>query len=204
MIVLKLYMRLNRKYSRRIIYGLVSLFIFTGLVVDHTSNLFAKLLPTTFSDPSYSTDSATRPHPGGTVNVIRVVDGDTIIVDSDGKPETIRLIGINTPESVDPRRPVQCFGKEASMRAKELLGQSYVTVTPDPTQDTHDKYGRTLAYIFMPDGTNFNLKMISDGYAYEYTYHSAYQYQKEFKAAEADAKANNRGLWSPETCNGKK
>ena len=70
----------------------------------------------------------------------------------------------------------------------------------DPSQDTIDKYGRTLAYVWTSSGRLFNLDMIADGYAFEYTYDLPYRYQADFKAAEADASANDRGLWSPNTC----
>lgn len=132
--------------------------------------------------------------------VIRVVDGDTIIVDLDGKNETIRLIGINTPETVDPRKPVECFGKEASDRAKSLLQGTSVRLEADPTQGERDKYGRLLRYVFLADGTDFNLKMIADGYAYEYTYDTPYKYQSEFKQAQATAQQVKRGLWADDAC----
>lgn len=72
----------------------------------------------------------------------------------------------------------------------------------DPTQDTRDRYGRLLAYVWLPDGRLFEQVMISEGYAHEYTYYIPYQRQAELKAAEADARANQRGLWSPSTCAG--
>ena len=144
----------------------------------------------------------TRPHPDGTYNVIRVIDGDTVIVDNQGKPETVRILGMNTPETVDPKRPVQCYGHEASDHAKAVLSGTYVTLESDLSQDATDKYGRTLAYVILADGTNFELSMIQEGYAFEYTYDRPYKYQKEFKAAQAEAKSAELGLWSPTTCNG--
>ena len=136
------------------------------------------------------------------LNVVKVVDGDTIDVSIDGKTERIRLIGINTPETVDPRKPVECFGKEASDEAKLLLGGKKVYLEADVTQGERDKYNRLLRYIFLEDGTNFNLQMIQDGYAYEDTYEVPYKYQLEFKAAQKSAQENLIGLWSPNTCNG--
>jgi len=135
-------------------------------------------------------------------SVSSVVDGDTVKVNINGTVATLRLIGINTPETVDPRTPVQCFGKEASDRAKALLSGKKVRLEADSTQGELDKYSRLLRYVYLEDGTFFNEKMISDGYAYEYTYNSPYKYQSQFKAAQADAKKNLRGLWSPSTCNG--
>lgn len=141
-------------------------------------------------------------HAGG-YPVVKVIDGDTVRVLIDGHEETLRLIGINTPETVDPRRPVQCFGKEASEKAKEILSGSHILLEGDPTQGERDKYGRLLRYVLLPDGTNFNRKMIEEGYAYEYTYDVPYRYQTEFKEAERNAREGRRGLWSKETCNGK-
>lgn len=134
--------------------------------------------------------------------VTSVVDGDTIKVNINGTVETLRLIGMDTPETVDPRKPVQCFGKEASSKAKELLVGTKVRLEKDPTQGELDKYGRTLAYIYREDGLFYNKYMIERGYAHEYTYDTPYQYQAEFKAAQKSAQENLRGLWSPTTCNG--
>jgi micrococcal nuclease len=132
--------------------------------------------------------------------VVKVVDGDTIHVDIDGKKETVRLIGINTPETVDPRRPVECFGKEASDTAKELMARQRVRVETDPTQGELDKYGRLLAYVYLENGIFVNKYMVEEGYAYEYTYRVPYKYQSEFKAAQKSAEVNGRGLWAPGVC----
>ena len=75
------------------------------------------------------------------------------------------MIGLDTPETVDPRKPVQCFGREASAQAKTILGGQSVYLETDPSQDTIDKYGRTLAYVWTTSGRLFNLDMIADGYA---------------------------------------
>ena len=135
-------------------------------------------------------------------SVTKVVDGDTVKVLINNTEETLRLIGIDTPESVDPRKPVQCFGKEASNKAKELLSGKKVRVEKDSTQGDLDRYGRTLAYIYSEDGLFYNKYMIEQGYAHEYTYNTPYKYQTEFKNAQKTAQANLMGLWSPNTCNG--
>lgn len=128
-------------------------------------------------------------------SVVRVVDGDTIDVIIDGKTERLRLIGINTPETVDPRKPVECFGREASNRAKELFDSKSVSLESDSSQGERDKYGRLLRYVFLENGSNFNLKMIEEGYAYEYTYDGPYKYQQEFKLAQKKAETDKSGLW---------
>ncbi|MES2436757.1 MAG: thermonuclease family protein [Patescibacteria group bacterium] len=137
--------------------------------------------------------------PASVYNVVQVVDGDTIKVEIDGTKQTLRLIGINTPETVDPRKPVECFGREASNKAKELLANQNVKIVADPTQDERDKYDRLLRYVYLEDGTNFNKLMIEQGYAYEYTYDVPYQYQEDFKAAQRYAQQNKLGLWGA-TC----
>ena len=136
----------------------------------------------------------------GPFTVVKVVDGDTIHVDANGQRLKIRMIGLDTPETVDPRKTVQCFGFEASAQAKTILGGQSVYLETDPSQDNIDKYGRTLAYVWTESGRLFNLDMIADGYAFEYTYDLPYRYQQEFKGAENDARAQERGLWSPSAC----
>jgi len=128
-------------------------------------------------------------------SVTNVVDGDTIDVSINGKVERLRLIGINTPETVDPRKPVECFGVEASNKAKTLLTGKKVYLEKDITQGELDKYNRLLRYVFLEDGTNFNLLMIKEGYAYEYTYDIPYKYQTEFKNAQKVAQSNKAGQW---------
>jgi micrococcal nuclease len=139
---------------------------------------------------------------GKSYQVIEVVDGDTVKVEIDGASATLRLIGLDTPETVDPRKPVQCFGREASDRAKELLSGKRVVLESDPTQGEKDTYSRLLAYVRFEDGVLFNQKMISDGYAHEYTYEAPYKYQVQFKQAEREARQAGRGLWSGSTCGG--
>ena len=136
----------------------------------------------------------------GPFTVTSVVDGDTIYVDANGQRLKVRLIGMDTPEVADPRKPVQCFGREASAQAKTLLGGQAVYLETDPSQDAIDKYGRTLAYVWVDGRDLFNLDMIADGYAVEYTYDLPYRYQQDFKAAEHNARAQERGLWSPNAC----
>ena len=149
------------------------------------------------------TDGATTPpHPKNTYPVEKVIDGDTISIIKDGKAVTLRLVGLDTPETVDPRKPVQCFGKAASDKAKELLAGKTVRLEFDSSQGLLDKYGRTLAYVFLSNGTLFNEYMIAEGYGHEYTYNLPYKYQREFKAAEARAREEKRGLWADDTCAG--
>lgn len=151
------------------------------------------------------------PQAGGVVNTIgtyyrvtKVTDGDTIHIDKDGINEKVRLIGINTPETVDPRRQVECFGREASNRMKDLADGKLVRLEYDSTQGERDAYGRLLAYVYLEDGEMLNRKMIAEGYAHEYTYMTPYAYRAEFRELQNIARASGRGLWSQSTCNGTK
>lgn len=132
-------------------------------------------------------------------DVVKVIDGDTITIKLDGKNETIRLIGLDTPETNDPRTGVQCFGKEATAKLKAVIGKR-VSIEKDAGEGERDKYDRLLAYVYSEEGLHLNKYLIEQGYAYEYTYDDPYKYQKEFKAAQADAKAKQRGLWAPDAC----
>lgn len=136
--------------------------------------------------------------------VTKVIDGDTIQIEMNGNLEKVRLIGINTPETVDPRRPVECFGKEASKRMKDLLSGQIVRLEYDDSQGIRDTYDRILAYVYLEDNQMINRKMIAEGYAYEYTYMAPYKYQKEFRGLQNFARTNQYGLWSLGSCNGKK
>jgi len=147
--------------------------------------------------PQQPTDTAVTLY-----TVVSVVDGDTLKITINGKTETLRLIGMDTPEVVDPRKTVQCFGKEASNKAKELLSGKKISIEADASQGERDKYGRLLVYVRRRDGLFYNQYMIEQGYAHEYTYNVPYKYQSEFKAAQKAAQEAQRGLWSPTTCNG--
>src|SRR3989344_4340658 len=154
-------------------------------------------------DEQYVVKNANQTNNEG-YKVLKIIDGDTIDIETPEKAERLRLIGIDTPETVDPRKDVQCFGIEASNKAKELLGGKLVSLESDETQGDRDKYKRLLRYVFLPDGTNFNLYMISEGYAFEYTYANPYKYQFDFRQAQKLAMENEKGLWSPSTCSGNK
>lgn len=137
------------------------------------------------------------------VNVVRVVDGDTITVNYNGVNTSVRLIGVDTPETVDPRKPVQCYGVEASNYTKSQLNKQTVYLEFDASQGVTDRYDRLLAFVRRADGSLFNYDLIANGFAFEYTYQgNPYRYQSEFLAAARDARENGRGLWAASTCNG--
>ena len=133
--------------------------------------------------------------------VTKVVDGDTIWVQRDGQQVKLRLIGIDTPETHDPRKPVQCFGEAAAAHAESMLAGRQVLLETDDSQGRLDKYGRELVYVWV-DGQLFNLEMIKAGFAHEYTYDDPYRYQQQFKEAERAAADSEAGLWASNTCGG--
>jgi micrococcal nuclease len=134
--------------------------------------------------------------------VVYVTDGDTIKVMLGGIAQAVRLVGVDTPETKDPRRPVQCFGKEASERTASMLLGKIVRLEYDPVAGDRDKYGRLLRYVFLDD-INVSRQLIFDGYAHEYTYEAQlYKYRDDFMAAEKDARENKRGLWADDACSG--
>lgn len=159
--------------------------------------------PAGISAGSSSVDLAAAPADAeGPFPVVRVVDGDTLIVARPEGETRVRVIGIDTPESVAPDQPVECFGPEASGRAEQLLAGTSVMLRGDPTQDRVDQYGRELDYVWLPDGRLFNHVMLAEGFALEYTFAAPYAYQADFRAAEDQAAQTGAGLWSPTTCGG--
>ncbi len=134
------------------------------------------------------------------IPVLKIVDGDTIDVLYQGKEERLRIKGINTPETKDPRYPVQCFGKEASAKAKEILEGKNIMLETDGSRG---KYGRLLAYLRLLNGKDYGEKMIREGYAWHYRSYS-HERMDAYDEAEKYARENNAGLWASSTCNGEK
>ena len=127
--------------------------------------------------------------------VVRVIDGDTIRVRVQGKQYTVRLIGVDTPETVHPTKAVQHFGAEASAFTKAALEAKTVTLEADPTGDTRDRYGRLLRYVHL-DGQNFNARLIREGYGHAIR-RFRYSLKAQFIRLEDSARKAGRGLWSP-------
>jgi len=124
-------------------------------------------------------------------SVLRVVDGDTLVLEGG---EKVRLIGVNTPESVDPRRPVQWFGREAAAFAKSLLQGRRVRMEQDV--EKRDRYGRTLGYLWREDGVFVNLRLVEEGYALAFRYPPNVKHAELFREAERRAREAGKGLWS--------
>lgn len=131
-----------------------------------------------------------------TFAVARVIDGDTIAVETSGGQVSIRLIGVDTPETVHPSKPVEYYGKEASQFTANLLKGEKVYLVTDPSQGNTDKYGRTLAYAYRaPDGLFVNAEIIRQGYGHAYTQYP-FKYVQEFRQLEGFARQAEKGLWA--------
>jgi len=125
--------------------------------------------------------------------VKRVVDGDTIVVSVNGDTERVRYIGVDTPESVKPNTPVQCYAKAASRLNEELVGGKTVILTPGPEQ--RDRYGRLLAYVRTKEGIDVNRELISRGAARTLEIAPNTRRADEFSVLEAKARNEQEGLW---------
>ena len=153
--------------------------------------------------------------PGGYegATVARVVDGDTIEVEITervdgpgvgvaeiGATYDVRLIGIDTPESVKPGSPVECFAKEASAATTALLEGQEVRLVKDVEEA--DRYDRLLRYVYLGEELA-NARLVTNGYAHAYTYPPNVRHTDLFVQLQREARENDRGLWSPETCAGR-
>jgi micrococcal nuclease len=193
--------------KQRFLAGVIFLLVFLGsfALLSNLTNGSKRSVPAASpsadslvsrNGSSVGTSSASKEN-NQTVNsrdvlVTRVVDGDTIEIEGGQK---VRYIGIDTPEIADPRKPVQCFAKEASNKNKELVEGKRVRLEKDVSET--DKYGRLLRYVYVGD-TFVNEILVKEGYAFSSTYPPDVKYQSLFQAAEKEAQQAGRGLWG--TC----
>jgi micrococcal nuclease len=141
------------------------------------------------------------PDPGVTSGeleyVQRVVDGKTLLL---GTGERVRLLGVNTPETVHPQKAVEAFGKEASAYTKRMVEGKLVRLEFDPLSsqrsDGKDHYSHTLAYVFLQDGMHLNAEIIRQGYGFAVSSSPPLQHQEEFRRLEHEAREQRRGLWA--------
>ena len=113
----------------------------------------------------------------------------------------MRLVGINTPETVAPRRSVECLGKEASAFARQLMDGALVSLEKDPTQGDRDRYGRLLRFVRLSDGSDVGELILRSGFAQESLYSSKpHRYRDRYLSAQASAQLEKKGLWSPSAC----
>jgi micrococcal nuclease len=133
--------------------------------------------------------------------VTRVVDGDTVVVNIGGQEYKLRYIGVDTPETVDPRRPVGCFGHEASTRNRELVEGRTVGLEKDVSET--DDFGRLLRYVWLDPSTAsgqaemVNARLVEEGYAQASTYPPDVKYAALFARLQSEARDARRGLWGP-------
>lgn len=152
----------------------------------------------TAPNPTGGSDLARTPN----AEVVRVVDGDTIVVGTERGQERVRLIGIDTPESTDPRQPVECFGKEAAGYTASLLPPG-TPVTLERDAQSRDRYGRLLAYVYRSsDGLFVNEAILAGGFAQVLTIPPNVTHTERLLAAERSARASGAGLWSRCSVNG--
>jgi endonuclease YncB( thermonuclease family) len=175
--------------------------------------IYCESLPCPCLRPGGGGDGGTRPRrprpkPRKRAQVIAaritsVVDGDTVRVRAFGARRslyTVRLIGIDTPETKRPGTPIECGGREASANMRELAftedGEGRrVTLTTDPTQDTFDRYNRLLAYIQTVGGTQLQVEQLSDGWAKVYVFERRFRKYSRFRRAQSRARTARRGVW---------
>lgn len=157
------------------------------------------VVPPTSASPIPPSPAPSTPMGLAPAEVVRVVDGDTIEVRIDGRQATLRYIGVDTPESVDPRQPVQWLGKEASEKNAELVGGKTVQLEKDVSET--DRFGRLLRYVWVDDKM-VNEELVRLGYTQVVTYPPDVKYQDRFLAAQREAREAGRGLWSNPDCIG--
>ena len=132
--------------------------------------------------------------PSDVAIVLKVVDGDTVVLDLDGSTETVRLIGIDTPETVHPSKPVECFGPEASAYLQALLKPN-TRVRVQRDIEARDRYKRLLVYIYLLDGTFVNEQLLRKGFARTLRIEPNTTFATKFASTETGARANRVGLW---------
>jgi micrococcal nuclease len=130
----------------------------------------------------------------GLYSINHFIDGDTIAVNMSGKAESVRFIGVDTPETHKPNTPVQCYGPAAAAFTKNTIGANKVRLESDPLSTNRDRYDRLLRYVYLPDGTLMNEKLIQEGYGFYYPYFP-FSKSKQFAADEQTAMAAHKGLW---------
>lgn len=178
------------------LYVVPFLAVLVMLAAEYASTAYQKLLP--FEEIAQETNALSEVDQRALerATVERVVDGDTIIL---ATGERVRYIGVNTPETKHPSKPVQCFGREASKRNKELVEGKEVLLEKD-VSDT-DRYDRLLRYVYIPnpEATNeaifVNEYLVEQGYGQVITYPPDVKYQPQLLSAQHAAQAERRGLW---------
>jgi len=130
----------------------------------------------------------------GTYRIVSFSDGDTIVVDMQGKDEIVRFIGVDTPETHKPNSPVECYGPEASAYTKQRIGSDRVKLVADALTTNRDRYNRLLRYVYLQDGTLLNQELVSRGYAFAYAF--PFAKSSDFAKTMQTAQTAKQGLWA--------
>lgn len=169
--------------KRRLIRMLATLFLALGIALLQRSGYVQRIgLVAEESQP-------------GLYRVTNFIDGDTISVDMDGRSEKVRLIGVDTPETHDPRKAVQCFGQSAAAFTRNFIGVNRVRLERDPQTTNRDRYDRLLRYVYLQSGQLVNAEIIKQGYGFAYVYFP-FNKMEEFKRYQVTAEKQGLGLWS--------
>jgi micrococcal nuclease len=165
----------------------------TWLLVSGLAFAFACRSPSPATPEPLRSSGRSPQGPVEVARVLRVVDGDTIEIQRTGGRARVRYIGMNTPESVAPDRPIECFGKEASERNRALVEGREVRLEKD-VSDT-DRFGRLLRYVWLDD-VLINARLVEEGYAEVSTFPPDVKYQSLFTDLQQSARQQSRGLWA--------
>lgn len=167
--------------------------------VTLTGTLTATPIPT--QTPTITvTPGLTQPTALSAGRVVRVINGDSIDLLFRGQERRLVLIGLDAPDVARALSTSECFGDESLARAAEVLSGVEIFLEFDPRLGNEDRFGRLMAYVWLPDGQMFNLMMLAEGYTREHSFMRPYAYQDHFKQAEQDARDHNLGLWSSDIC----
>ena len=179
-----------------IVFSTIRVIALTGRVAQ-LENIVSSRQESSVSQPISSIHERIAPPDGTKHKVSQVVDGDTVKIETESGPVTVRIIGIDTPETVHPFKPVELGGQDASNKAKELLEGQIVTIhyDPDPKHGKWDSYERLLVYLDLPDGRDFGLVMIQEGSAKAYPDYP-FSRQELYLEAEQVARQEKVGLWA--------
>ncbi|HEX5447602.1 MAG TPA: thermonuclease family protein [Candidatus Saccharimonadales bacterium] len=173
-----------RKFSRR--HKLLSLILFLVVLVTVVSTQSGWL------GSSLKTAEINQP---GLYDIDHYIDGDTIAVNMNGSVETVRFIGVDTPETHKPNTPVQCYGPQAAAHTQDLISKfGRVRLEADPLDTNRDVYGRLLRYVYLPDGTLMEEQIIKNGYGFAYL-DFPFSKKDRFAADQDLARQNKAGLW---------
>ena len=179
-----------------IIFSVLRIIALTGRV-EQLENIVNSQQESPLPQSTSLLQERVAPPDGSQHKVLNVVDGDTLTIETAKGSLPVRVIGIDTPETVHPFKPIEPFGQEASIRAKELLEEQIVTIhyDPDPQHGKWGTYDRLLVYLDLPDGRDFGLLMIQEGFARAYPKYP-FSRQDVYLDAEQIAQQNKIGIWA--------